>query len=134
MRDRWLKKHMDNKWITLKKISFKILIDTIDLKKKPGYRQFHKWHVAKICGWHRGTLQNYKATWLSLSTNEKAKSISTSLPESPSKVSPVNSQIKFRRISENVIKKKLIITVLEFEKKLCSIVRLIWVERFYLDR
>jgi len=33
-------------------------------------------HVAKIHGQHRPTLQNYKATWTSLLTNEKEKSTS----------------------------------------------------------
>ena len=42
------------------------------------YRHFHKWQVETIHGRrHRATLQNYKATWTSLLTNEKAKSTFT---------------------------------------------------------
>jgi hypothetical protein len=41
-------------------------------------RCFHKWQVEKIRGRrHRATLQNYKANWTSLLTNEKAKSTFT---------------------------------------------------------
>ena len=43
----------------------------------PVYKKKHKWHMAKICGWHRATLQNYKATWTSLPTNEKTNTTST---------------------------------------------------------
>ena len=34
-------------------------------------------NVVKICGRHKSTLQNYKAIWTSLLTNEKANSSST---------------------------------------------------------
>jgi len=76
-----------------KKITFKILNNGYDRFQwiRARYRHFHKWQVEKICGRrHRATLQNYKATWTSLLTNEKAKSTfykATSSPESPSNVS-----------------------------------------------
>jgi len=47
---------------------WKNLADTID---------FNKWHLKKICWRHRATLQNFKATWTSLLTNDKAKSTFT---------------------------------------------------------
>ena len=50
------------KWITLKKISFKILIDTIDLKKKQDIDNFINDTWQKYVGDIGGTLQNYKAT------------------------------------------------------------------------
>ena len=40
-------------------------------------QHFCKWHVAKICGQHRATIQNYNVTWTSLWTNLKAKSTLT---------------------------------------------------------
>ena len=46
-------------------------------------RHFHKWHVAKIRGQHRVTLQNYKATWTSLLINEKSKSTFTTQRPGP---------------------------------------------------
>ena len=63
-----------------KKITFKILNNGYDRFQWTcaRYRHFHKWKVAKIRGRrHRATLQNYKATWTSLLTNEKAKSTFT---------------------------------------------------------
>jgi hypothetical protein len=53
----------------------KYSMNTIEFNKHDAI--FHKWHVAKICGQHRATVQNYKATWTLLLTNEKAKSTFT---------------------------------------------------------
>ena len=58
-----------------KKITFKILINlmnTIDFNE-----QDVNIFVAKICGQHRATIQNYNVTWTSLWTNLKAKSTLT---------------------------------------------------------
>jgi len=62
--------------LLFKKITFKIL-NEYNRFQETRYQHFHKWHVAKICGRHRVTIQNCKATWTSLLTKKKAKSTLT---------------------------------------------------------
>ena len=62
-----------NQKFVLKKVTIKVHNESNGIQYTQS-RHFLTWHVAKILGRHRATIQNCKATSTSLFTNKKTKS------------------------------------------------------------